>query len=631
MPVVFEGSPRFPLPLDYPDLTLEGQRLARVNAVSLGGDPDLEVASWEFFRQHYLTPVESGWYRDGFVPSPPTHAQWVRDWWTHQRLIMACPRGACKTTILLEDVLRNMVSRRFWEATGFFSTREFCTKRLGRVADQIEHNARIIDDFGKLKSKKGSGTWNRGSVLETTTKCVLAGSPIKGASLGTRPSGLIFLDDVEKSKEQVANPADMRKGFHDFFFNALLPMARNPAGMVPLRVIGTLYSRQMFIYWLHSTEDPRIEEFFHRTLMDVYDLNWDAMGPEWIENEKRALGASAFSAQCLNRPSTDDEALLRMHPELTTYHIDERDEAVVTRPFTSNAKIVTHQVTKLEQHTNKEGMTITTPKTRRLVRPFADVVQRMYRFVLVDYANTVSQMSDFSAVQVLGLESSDEHPNTLYSLDAWLGKVQRSELVRIMVEMAMKWQVHVIGVEAYPLQLEAFERFQVDTSALLTVACGDGESHTMPAVIPIKFPTALSKAEKIKGMSWRFDQYRVKIPSDRGEELAYRELWNQIELFTDDMGLLEHDDILDTLAMHQGLGKQVAPSAISVVEEDNPEKALERGELYDDEGGSNLGAVAAVGRLTDKVWERAQQAAEDQMREEQAANGVWDYDILDLL
>ena len=622
MPVVFRDSPIYPLPADYYELDLNGQRMARVNAVSLGGDADLEVASWEYFRSYYLTPPESGWYADGFVESPPAHAEWMRNWYTYPRLITACPRGTCKTTINLEDILRNLVSRRNWQCVLFLSTREFCTDRLGRVASQIENNTRIIDDFGKLKPKKGSGTWNRGSVLETTTGCKLAAKPIKGASLGTRPGGLIVLDDVEKSKDQVVNPADERQGFHSFFFNALLPMARTPGSIVPMRIIGTLYSRQMFIYWLYSTEDPRIAEpMFHRTLMNVHDLNWAAMGPEWIEAEKKRLGASAFSAQCLNKPSTEDECLLKMHPQLTTYFLEDRDEAVVTKPLCSNAKIVTHQVTELCSTVDVNGVDQVVPKIRKLSRPFSDIVRGMYRFITVDYAPTVNELSDFSAVHVLGLESGTDHPNTLYSLDAWLGKAQRSEVVKIIGEMAVKWQVYVIGIEAYPLQMEAFERFHLDLTPVLGAACGNAETHTMPAVIPIKFPHSLSKAEKIKGMSWRFDQYRVKIPSDRGTEIAYRELWNQISLFTNDMGLLEHDDILDTLAMHQQIAKGAPPVAISVAQDYDPVAELRKGNLHDPDGFSNLDAVAACGKLTGEIWDAAQEAMEATMREE----AEWDY------
>jgi hypothetical protein len=144
----------------------------------------------------------------------------------------------------------------------------------------------------------------------------------------------------------------------------------------------------------------------------------------------------------------------------------------------------------------------------------------------------------------------------------------------------------------------------------------------MPAVIPIKFPHSLSKAEKIKGMSWRFDQYRVKIPSDRGSEPAYRDLWNQIALFTNDMGLLEHDDILDTLAMHQQIAKGTPPVAISVAQDYNPAEELRKGNLHDPDGFSNLDAVAACGKLTGDVWDAAQNAIEERMQEE----SEFDYD-----
>ena len=71
-----------------------------------------------------------------------------------------------------------------------------------------------------------------------------------------------------------------------------------------MRVIGTLYNRKMFIYWLHSTEDdPRIVDFWKRTLMDVQTLNWDVMGPEWQEAKKRAMGVAAEAQTYRAMPS----------------------------------------------------------------------------------------------------------------------------------------------------------------------------------------------------------------------------------------------------------------------------------------------------------------------------------------
>lgn len=629
MPVVFKDSPRFPLPHDYDDLTHEGQRLARVNAASLNGPPELEDVADRFFCDTYLRPWESGWYSDTHVESPPAHHQWIRDWYTHKRLIHIAPRGGCKTTKLLEDVLRNLVTRRFWECTTFYATREFCTSRLGRVATQLENNQQIIDDFGKQKPKRGSGIWNRGSVLETTNRCKIEAKPFMGANLGTRPSGLIIVDDVEKSKEQVLNPGDVRQGFHDFFFNGLLPMARSPGKTIPMRIVGTLYSRQMFIYSLYKSEDPKIVDFFHRTLMTVYNMSTDVfMNEEWIANELRQLGSAAFSAQCLNEPVTADEALLKTHPELTTYHLEDRDPIYVTAPLQSAAtKLVTHQVARLDQirdEDDPETLRIV-PVPRKLVRPFGPAVQAMYRMLTADYAPTISEMADFSACQAFGLESAEVHPNTLYSLDAWLGKVQRPTLVKILIDMALKWQVHVIGIEEYGLQREAYERFYQDILPQLQARVADGAMSMVPAIIPIKFPTTFTKAEKIKGLTWRFEQFRIKYPVDRMDEVAYKALWDQTKLFTSDMGLLEHDDMLDTVAMTQGIAKGAAPIGPSVASDPlDVVQQLKDGKLHDDLGFDNFEHAIATGRLTDEVADAYHRAREEQDQREDVAGVDWD-------
>jgi hypothetical protein len=631
MPVVFpkEGNERWPLPPDYEDLTFDGKRLARVNAASLNGPPDLEVAADRFFCDTYLRPWESGWYSDTFVESPPAHAEWVRDWYTHKRLIHIAPRGGCKTTKLLEDILRNLVTRRFWECTAFFATREFCTSRLGRLATQLESNSRIIDDFGKQKPKRGSGTWNRGSVLETTSRCKIEAKPFMGASIGTRPSGLIVVDDVEKSKEQVLNPGDVRHGFHDFFFNGLLPMARSPGKTIPMRIVGTLYSRAMYIYNLYKSKDSKITDFFHRTLMTVHDMSTDVfMNEEWIENEKKQLGLAAFSAQCLNAPATDEEALLKIHPELTTYHLEDRDQVYTTSPLQSAAtKLVTHQVARLDQVRDADDPEILriVPVPRKLVRPFGPAVQGMYRILTADYAPTISDMSDFSACQAFGLESTEAHPNTLFSLDAWMGKVERSTLVKILTDMAIKWQVHIIGIEAYGLQLETYERFYQDMLPQLQARVSDGAASMVPAIIPIKFPTTFSKAEKIKGIAWRFEQFRIKYPVDRMDEVAYKALWDQTKLFTSDMGLLEHDDILDTVAMTQGIAKGAAPIAISVASDPlDAVQQLKDGKLHDDLGFDNFEHAIATGRLTDEVAEAHYRAQEEQAQRDDTTGVDWD-------
>jgi hypothetical protein len=635
MAIVFpgrdEGNPNFPLPPDFQTLTDEGKRLARVNAVSLGGTPQLEVESWQYFREYYLKPDESGWYSGGFVESPPAHADWIRQWYINPRLIMACPRGTCKSTITLEDIMRKLLTTPHWECALVLASQKFCTSRLGQIAKQLEHNKRIRDDFGIIRPKRGQGVWNRGSVLETCIGSKISAGSITGGLLGTRPSGLLVLDDVEKAKDLVIEATDLREHFHSFFFNALLPMANRPGSTIPLRIIGTLYSRKMFIHWLSTTQDPEVINYFHRVRMNIYDMKWDAMGADWIDRTRRSMPASAFSAQYLNEPTTDEDRMLRAHPQLTAYHVEGKDEAYSLSPLDSSAVMVTHKVNGYQLLQNVEGAMETVPKVEEVRRPLGVTARKMYRFITVDYAPTISELSDFSAIHVLGMDNTSEHPNTLVSLDAWMGKVPRSTLVRLIAEYAIKWRCPVVAVEAYPLQMEMFERFHKELEPIMQDRCQRVGMDAMPAVVPLKFPHQYSKSEKIKTLVWRFEQYRIQIPNDRMDELAYKALNDQIELCTPDLALLEHDDILDTLAMSSAMGKQYANIPLTSLESHNPETQLKQGVLVDPETGtSNFESVAAAGRLTDSLVD-AMMEARDEARERENQYGEETYVWLDTL
>ncbi len=554
-PIVFpqEGNPVWPLPADYAELDKEGKKLARVNACSLRGTPDLEVASWHFFREMYLKPC-GFWYKGNMhVESPDAHYQWVWDWNNYTMLTHLAPRGGCKSTVNLEDILKKLITRPHWECALFLATHTFVSHRLGDLMSQIEHNEYIIEDFGKLKSRKGAGLWNRGSCMELTNGSKVFGFPLKGASLGTRPSGLIVLDDVEKSDDTVLTPSDLREGMEDFFFNGLYPMARNPGYRIPTRIIGTIYSRRMFIHWLWTTDDRRVTKYFHRTLMTVHDMSTkDFMNEEWITEEKERLGPAVFSAQCLNEPTTKHERVLDIHPELNTYWLEDVDAASANDPLNSEAIVVTHTCKGVRDSGDGERIPIPNIQHRR----FGEVVQGMRRFITVDSARTTTPTSDFSVVHVLGFENSDKHRDTLYSLDMWVGRARPEEIIRQIYRLAIKWGVSFIGVEAYPIIAEFYERCRDNLPELY------GKGETPPRIIPLKFPPKMSKAQKIMQMEWRFRHYRMKLPVDRRGEAAYTQLFTQIENFTEDMALLDHDDAIDTLAMHGAIGKQhksVAP------------------------------------------------------------------------
>lgn len=603
-----ENNPNWPLPADYWDLTDEGQKLARINAASLGGRPDLEAAGWHFFREEYLVPRGPAWYKTGFSPSPASHYKWIMDWHKYDLLVHAAPRGTCKTTVNLEDILRKAVTESYWECALFLATQRFCGDRLGRLMSEIEHNESIIRDFGQLKGKP----WNRGSEMGLKNGSRILAQPIKGASLGTRPSGVIVLDDVEKSDDLVQTPSDLRENFEQFFFNAIYPMARSPGFSIPIRIIGTLYNRRMFIYWLYTTDDPRIKEFWKRTLMNVIDLDWKVMDDEWQDQEKRRLGVAAFNAQYMNDPGTAADRVLSIHPELNTYWLEDVDGAAYADPLNSQAICVTHALSGTRR--SDSGDEIPVPTIQH--RPWADVISNMRRFITVDSSRTTTPTSDFSVVHVMGFENSPEHRDTLYSLDIWIGRVRPEELLRQIYLMARKWDVGLIGVEAYPVQSEFYERARDNLPALY------GEVKSIPRIIPLKFPNKVEKPDKIMQMEWRFRHYRIKLPIDRNHTPGYVRLFYEIENFTEDMALLDHDDAIDTLSMHQLIGKQHMSTGPDIYKPVNLIEEMKKGE-HESHGVPCMSGINASDLTNDDLYALLNQRYDEAEETYGSADNWW--------
>lgn len=577
------GNDFFPLPGDYPELTVKGQRLARVNAVSLQGRPDLEVASWSFFRAHYLAPTvsEAGgrgpWYKHGTHRSPDMHYTWVYHWEANQLSVTAAPRSAAKTTLIKENILRKVISRKYWESVLFLAKEAFVTTVFDDFMIQIEDNSRIIEDFGVLKPRRNEGIWNH-SQLKLRNGSMITGMPIGGASLGKRPHEIYF-DDVEKDDALVLSPSENIAGFKQFFFNVVYPMADNE--QVNIRIVGTLLSRRTFIFWLHDTQDPRIDfwkRLFHAVTFKDKDGNlvdeWpEKMGREWQITQKKKMGPAAYAAQYENNPVTEAERILRIHSEMNTYWLENEDDAAYSDPLNSGATVVSHQLAGWDDSTSE-----TAPIPKRITRDWGNVVGSMRRFITIDWAKTVSESSDFSCIHVMGIENSDTYRDTLWSLDIWLGKALTEEVIRRAYIMAIKWSVPLIAVEAYPIQMEFAERLQHDLPAMY------GRGEVPPRVLPVKFPTKYTKPEKIAGLDWRFRQFRMKLPLDRSQDQGYRELWYQIENFTEDLALLTHDDAIDTLAMHLAIGKSRTPSGPDEHQFKNPVEMLRDGEYVHDSG-----------------------------------------------
>jgi len=76
-----------------------------------------------------------------------------------------------------------------------------------------------------------------------------------------------------------------------------------------------------------------------------------------------------------------------------------------------------------------------------------------------------------------------------------------------------------------------------------------------PQVLHLRYPAGVSKSDRISSLAWRFEKHRVRIPNDRPDSPAYKDLWQQIKLFSLEGRPLPYDDALDTLSMGLFVGR----------------------------------------------------------------------------
>lgn len=569
-----QGNPMYPLPPDYPTLSEKGKRLARLNALSLQETPDDLVMGWSFFRRYYLEPKEAEWYKR-WRPSPPLHYVMVRSLAQYSLNAWAAPRSFSKTTVVREVIMYLMLTRNRFSTTLVQATDRKTAKSLAAIKRQLEVNPLILADFGELKGRKGTRPWST-DLLELPNGSMLEGLSIRSTALrGERPD-LLVIDDPEYDDETASDPLATLEEFDRLLFKTLMPMMEEGTSTF---WIGTMISRRSFLWQIVEGDDPRFR-LWNRQLISILDNNNNSVWPEkWdrsaIEDLRSKIGESEFQSEYMNRPGSSGERILKIHPILCTYTVDgtpEKEES----PLISACPIVWKVGVKNDSEIDYVEHRM----------EFGRHISNLYRMMTVDYARKQTRRSDYSCAMVMGFDRED----TLWVLDGFHGKVGEDAFMRIIWDLAQRWQVRVIGSEAVSVQEGLTNRL-----AAFVAASGAGQL-IIPRVVPIRYvrrmlrgdapPSRMSKPERIAGLEWRFNTYRIRLPWHRKTEPLFRELYHQIEYFTMDMRLLEHDDALDTLAMHQHLlRRQGASKTDEVVNLKTPAQLLQEGELLDPKTG----------------------------------------------
>jgi hypothetical protein len=282
-----EGNEWYPLPPDYPELSDEGKRQARVNGIRQWrvkqdtrlGMGQAYVASLRFFDMYYLHADEEVefdpmFYDDEPLPTPLMHYDIARQWASQRLCIAIAPRGSAKSFLVKKSILLEMLSQPTYSVVYATSSGDN-TKYMGQtIRDQFSLNQRVQDDFnpecpdGHLVPKRGEAPFGQTYMVlmnGSWLRCISAESKQRGM----RPR-LYVLDDPEFDPKASTSMQLIRDYMDTLLFRMVLPMVmRKGCGC---RWLATFVSKRHYAWHAMDTITSRSGR---KKAVDSRFENWD--------------------------------------------------------------------------------------------------------------------------------------------------------------------------------------------------------------------------------------------------------------------------------------------------------------------------------------------------------------------
>lgn len=572
------GNPLWPLPPDYNlrHKEPEYQRVARVNAASLwrmpGATAAEAVASWSFFRRYYLLPdPEQSFDPAFFFPPllPPAAFHYHLVGWQHQfdYVAIGAPRFSGKSASKQILIIQRLVTGDRFRINNVVSKEDLGVTEGHYIRNQIETNERLLQDFGELRSPRGSGIWNNHGLI-LRNGCEYSLLSIEGKKRGKRGS-LTVVDDVEFDDDYITRSSSTLARLKSDILKVIVPMGGEGAKLI---ILGTMVSKQSLLYQIVCTEnDSRFTSIQKGGLW--FKLNIpaiDAEGnnawpekytPEFIATKRRMMGESFFRTEFMGDPRSEEDSPFNIVPVKHEYRLSTPNH------LDQNVSPYENTTTISYNHVGEDN------RVKAITKPLVSVLAPQTKILTVDYAEGLTTANDYSAIVVSGLDRS----NDVWVWDAWHGRCRVLQLAERIWKLASKWRVNMIAVESVATQIEVFR-------VIREYLTGRAAGGWLPTLIPLKYPAHLSKADRIAALEWRFNYGKIRGPAFdqlRGPQLAsLRELWTQIRNFTPDLRGLPNDDVIDALAMFQYVVRGASRNPEKAQKVMTPLDHVARGETY---------------------------------------------------
>ena len=584
VPMRDQGNPLYPLPADYESLTVEDQRLSRVNACRQWlvphNNPQRKATAFasavHFFDTYYLYPDEEAdffpmFYDDEPLPPPLGHFAIYRLWALSRRAITIAPRGFAKSNCIRKSAILQMLTRPGYSFIYATSSHDNAAQTAQILKTQFADNSRIFDDFApdfpgkKIKPNRGdksfgielmyldNGSWFRSLSAESRQR-------------GGRPQ-CYLLDDPEYDGRAGTSLSLLRSYMEQLLFKVVMPMVTRRDTSV--RWLATFVSRRHYAWHAMDAEetpdgprsrDPRFDEWSRLILKAEYKDEsgvshscWPVMWPLTdkdkkkdetlkdavsLEQIKRLIGSANYAAEYMAEPGqAEDQHFGVLEEKKHGWWLEEADGEDPVRSKT------------IINWYDKEGT--------KCFESLANFLSsRVKIFITCDTSYTNTKDSDYKVATLMGYDPISAN---LFVLDCWAGQTKESTLITKAFQMAHRWGCGSIHPEVVK---QSFSLYATMKSIVNQRAVEMAGVTSLPRIVPLKVGQ-MDKTSKINALGFRFEHGLIKMPLRRRYDPPWSFLFNQIDEFNPDAsnGGLQHDDVLDTVSMSMFIvkGRQYAP------------------------------------------------------------------------
>ena len=570
---------RLGLPGDYPSLSTDGQRLARINACRqflVPGPADEQAARFvralDFFDSYYLTPEASEdgdvlfdpYFYDMWLPAPEFHRLFTFAMWKARTSAGVAMRGGAKTKLTAKEVLLMMTASPAFGITYATSTNDLTQTFGERAKAQFEFNSRMNDDWGPeyggaLKGNRGSGSWGMTHFTLSNHSSLFCTSA-ESRQRGLRPR-VYYLDDPEYDPKQSTSTELLRQGAEHLIFRVALPMVLRAGTKLCWR--GTFVSKQHYLWIALQTqialrdgvevEEPIDERFGrwyriivplvldkpdgtkqsawpHQWPIDDAEKNRLGVAPDTltIPEVEKMMGPAAFQAEMMANPG---ESGLRHFGEITEENnglwYEDEDTELVDNPWQSHAKVCWHRDGKVQR--------IPLAKLREVGGQFYQVS---------DTSFTDTTTSDFKATGVFCVIPTGE----VLFLDAFAARCSQIALIQEMLLQAQRWRVTAMYVEAIKQGASIVTELAgvIRDNQVAILKAWD----YIPAVIPYNPGVAPKESRIAAALTRRMQLGLFKFPFRKINSHPWSMFYNQVIGFNPVArdGGLQNDDLLNIAA-----------------------------------------------------------------------------------